>query len=180
MAHKLWTIGHSTRPIDEFIALLKAHTIERLVDVRTIPRSRHNPQFNTESLANSLADAAGRYQQIGQLGGLRKPREDSVNIGWHNDRFRGYADHMQSEIFWNALEKLVTDSQEVRTAIVCAEAVPRRCHRPLIADALSTQGGDVQHILPDTTADQHQLTSFATFENGMLVYPESDDRLRLF
>ena len=180
MAHKLWTIGHSTRPIDEFIALLKAHTIQRLVDVRTIPRSRHNPQFNAQSLANSLADAAVRHQHVGQLGGLRKPRKDSVNIGWHNDRFRGYADHMQSEIFWNALEKLVTDSQEVRTAIMCAEAVPWRCHRSLIADALSTQGWDVQHILSDTKADQHQLTSFATFENGMLVYPKSDDRLRLF
>jgi len=110
MAHKLWTIGHSTRPIDEFIALLKAHNIQRLVDVRTIPRSRHNPQFNTESLAHRIAGVAVSYQHVAELGGLRKPKKESVNTGWRNDSFRGYADYMQSGIFRTALDKLIARS----------------------------------------------------------------------
>ncbi len=180
MSHVLWTIGHSTRSIDEFIALLKIPSVQRLVDVRTIPRSRHNPQFNGEALATSLTSAAISYQQSASLGGLRKAKMDSINTGWRNDSFRGYADYMQSDGFWKALDELMADSREVRTAIMCAEAVPWRCHRSLIADALLTRGWEVRHIMSEAKTNQHQLTSFAKIENGVLYYPESDDDIRLF
>lgn len=172
MPQTLWTIGHSTRPIDEFVSLLNAHDIQRLVDVRTIPRSRYNPQFNTEVLAHSLASAAVSYQHSASLGGLRKPQKDSINTGWRNKSFRGYADYMESEPFWKALAELMTGSQKLRTAIMCAEAVPWRCHRSLIADALVTRGWEARHIMSGTKADQHQLTSFARTENGLLYYPK--------
>lgn len=179
MPHRLWTIGHSTRPINEFIALLKTHDIHRLVDVRTVPRSRHNPQFNTESLASSLASTGISYQHSARLGGLREAQRDSVNTGWRNDSFRGYADYMRSDEFWSALDTLMAHSQELRTAIMCAEAIPWRCHRSLIADALLTRGWTVRHIVSETKADQHQLTSFSKVENGRLRYPASHDDLRL-
>ncbi|HMS82150.1 MAG TPA: DUF488 domain-containing protein [Nitrospira sp.] len=172
MSHILWTIGHSTRPIDKFVALLNAHHIQQLVDIRTIPRSRYNPQFNTEALAHSLADATISYQHVASLGGLRKPKKDSINTGWRNDSFRGYADYMQTGEFWRALEALLADSREQRTAIMCAEAVPWRCHRSLIADAFVTRGYEVQHVMSETKADLHQLTSFARVKNGLLHYPE--------
>jgi uncharacterized protein (DUF488 family) len=172
MPQVLWTIGHSTRPIDEFLSLLKTHTIQRLVDVRTVPRSRYNPQFNTEALATSLAGEGISYQHAAPLGGLRKPRKDSINIGWRNNSFRGYADYLQSEAFWRALDHLTADSQELRTAIMCAEAVPWRCHRLLIADALLTRGLEVRHIMSETNADLHRLTLFAAVDdNGLLTYP---------
>ena len=180
MHHRIWTIGHSTTPIGEFIALLKAHEIQRLIDVRTVPHSRYNPQFNTESFVNSVSGAAVSYQHSARLGGLQKPKKDSVKTGWRNDSFRGFADYMQSEMFWNTLEQLMADSQVLRTAIMCAEAMPWQCHRSLIADALASRGYEVQHILSSTQSEPHGLTSFATFENGMLFYPESADCLRLF
>lgn len=180
MSQVLWTIGHSTRPIDEFISLLNAHGIQRLVDVRTIPRSRYNPQFNTEALASSLAKTAVSYRHSASLGGLRKPRRDSINTGWRNDSFRGYADYMQSEAFWQALDELTTASRELRTAIMCAEAVPWRCHRSLIADALFSRSWEVRHIMSKTIAEQHQLTSFAIGGNGLLHYPDPDAAPRLF
>jgi uncharacterized protein (DUF488 family) len=176
----LWTIGHSTRPIDEFLSLLKAHDIQRLVDVRTIPRSRHNPQFNSEALAYSLTSTAISYQHSANLGGLRKPRKDSINTGWRNESFRGYADYMQTEEFEKALETLMADTEERRTAIMCAEAVPWRCHRSLIADALVCRDWEVRHILSETKADRHQLTPLATVENGQLHYPNPKDGLSLF
>lgn len=172
MSQVLWTIGHSTKPIEEFVSLLRAHTVQRLVDVRTIPRSRYNPQFNTEALANSLPIAAVSYQHVAHLGGLRTPRKNSVNTGWRNDSFRGYADYMESETFERALNKLMADSQELRIAIMCAEAVPWRCHRSLIADALVSRGWEVRHIMSETKANRHQLTSFAILENGLLRYPD--------
>lgn len=170
MSHILWTIGHSTRPIDEFVSLLKAHGIQQLVDVRTVPRSRHNPQFNTETLAQSLARTAIHYRHAGNLGGLRKSKKDSINTGWRNASFRGYADYMQTDEFRRALDELMAESRLQHTAIMCAEAVPWRCHRNLIADALVTRDWEVQHIMSETKANRHRLTSFATAENGLLCY----------
>ena len=176
----LWTIGHSTRPIDEFIALLQAHTIADLIDVRTVPRSRHNPQFNTDALAQSLRRSGIRYRHMPALGGLRKPKKDSLNTGWRNESFRGYADYVQTKEFWIALEELMTAGRSHRIAIMCAEAVPWRCHRSLIADALVSRDWEVRHIMTETKADRHHLTSFAVVENGMLSYPDPDAAPRLF
>lgn len=170
MPHILWTIGHSTRPINEFVSLLKAHSVQRLVDVRTVPRSRHNPQFNTETLAQSLARADIHYRHSGNLGGLRKPKKDSINMGWRNESFRGYADYMQTEEFRRALDELMAESRLQHAAIMCAEAVPWRCHRSLIADALVTRDWEVRHIMSEAKSDQHRLTPFAAVENGLLWY----------
>jgi uncharacterized protein (DUF488 family) len=167
----LWTIGHSTRPIDELIDLLKAHGIALLADVRTVPRSRHNPQFNTEALAASLQAAGLAYRHVPALGGLRKSRSDSINTGWKNASFRGFADYMQTEQFSRALEELMASGKKEKTAVMCAEAVPWRCHRSLIADALVSRGWTVRHIMTPTKADEHKLTPFAKLENGVLTYP---------
>ncbi|MBX3325263.1 MAG: DUF488 domain-containing protein [Nitrospira sp.] len=180
MPNILWTIGHSTRPFVEFISLLTTHDVQHLIDVRTVPRSRHNPQFNTETLSQSLKTEGLRYTHMPQLGGLRKAKKDSINAGWKNASFRGYADYMQSEAFWKALDELTVGSRELRTAIMCAEAVPWRCHRSLIADALVTRGWEVRHIMSETKADRHQLTSFAIIENGHLRYPSRMDAPGLF
>lgn len=180
MPHVLWTIGHSTRPIDEFIALLKAHGIQRLVDVRTIPRSRHNPQFNRESLSNSMKPIGLSYSHMPQLGGLRKPKKDSINNGWRNTSFRGYADYMQTAEFLSALDELMAAGRLQFIAIMCAEAVPWRCHRSLIADALVSRAWEVRHIMTEMKADRHQLTSFARVENGQLHYPKPRDGSCLF
>ena len=176
----VWTLGHSTRPIDEFMGLLLAHQISLLVDVRTVPRSRYNHQFNTDTLTRSLRDAGLRYRHSPELGGLRKPKKDSVNDGWRNASFRGYADYMQTDEFLNALEVLMTESRLQPTAIMCAEAVPWRCHRSLIADALVIRGWDSRHIMSETKADPHQLTSFARLEKGRLTYPRPTDPPSLF
>ncbi len=191
----LWTIGHSTRPIEDFVALLNAHGIRQLVDVRTIPRSRYNPQFNTETLATSMAEAGIGYRHTGELGGLRKPKNNSINTGWRNDSFRGYADYMQTDAFGKALDTLTAEIRErsfsqvhpgraemhpFLVAIMCAEAVPWRCHRSLIADALVVRGWEVRHIMSGTRADQHQMTSFATVIEGTLSYPVADTPPRLF
>jgi len=176
----VWTLGHSTRPIDEFMGLLLAHQISLLVDVRTVPRSRYNPQFNTDTLARSLRDAGLRYRHSPELGGLRKPKKDSVNDGWRNASFRGYADYMQTDEFLNALEMLMTESRLQPTAIMCAEAVPWRCHRSLIADALVIRGWESLHIMSGTKADPHHLTSFAHCEKGTLTYPKPTDPPSLF
>jgi uncharacterized protein (DUF488 family) len=180
---RLWTIGHSTRPIGEFIELLKAHGIQQLVDVRTIPRSRHNPQFSMEALAKSLKKAKLNYVHMPRLGGLRKAKKDSVNAGWKNASFRGYADYMQTQEFWSALEELMAASRSLRTAMMCAEAVPWRCHRSLIADALFLKEWTVRHIMSETKADAHRLTPFAVIEHDGIIYPaptHSEGALRLF
>jgi len=176
----IWTVGHSTRPIGEFTDFLRAHKIRLLVDVRTIPRSRHNPQFNTDTLAESLSKAGLASLHMPALGGLRKARKDSINNGWRNASFRGYADYMQTDEFLNALEELITESRLQPTAIMCAEAVPWRCHRSLIADALVTRGWDMRHIMSPEKATPHVLTSFAHFEKGMLTYPKPNDSPSLF
>ena len=176
MARSLWTIGHSTRPIEEFIELLQAHGIRLLVDVRTLPYSRRNPQFNTGALAESLVKAGLQYQHLPALGGRRKSRPDSVNLGWRNASFRGYADYMQTDEFWRALEELMAYGKKRPTAIMCAEAVPWRCHRSLIADALVSRGWTVRHILSTAEAQPHQLTSFVNIQNGVLTYPEPNDQ----
>ena len=179
----IWTIGHSTKPIGAFTDLLRAHAINLLVDVRTIPRSRHNPQFNSETLAEILREAGLTYLHMPALGGLRKARKDSINDGWHNASFRGYADYMQQDEFRDALEALMTHAQQEPTAIMCAEAVPWRCHRSLIADALASRGWTVRHILSPVKADEHRLTTFAVIDGDRIVYPQPADPLtppRLF
>ena len=179
----VWTLGHSTRPIDEFIGLLRAHQISLLVDVRTVPRSRYNPQFNMDTLAQSLRNVELRHRHMPTLGGLRQPKKDSINDGWRNASFRGYADYMQTNEFQKALEALMVYGTDTKTAIMCAETVPWRCHRSLIADALVTRGWEVRHILSQVKADEHRLTPFAVIDGYRLVYPQPADPLdppRLF
>jgi uncharacterized protein (DUF488 family) len=167
----LWTIGHSTRPIEEFIGLLQTQGIQLLADVRMTPYSRRNPQFHSDALAKSLADAGIQYRHMPALGGRRKSRPDSMNVGWRNESFRGYADHMQTREFWNALDDLLATGQTLSVAIMCAEAVPWRCHRTLISDALVSRGLTVQHIISPSSLQSHTLTSFAKLDEGRLTYP---------
>lgn len=165
------TIGHSTHPIDVFIGLLQAHGAASLVDVRTVPRSRHNPQFNTEALAQSLAEAGLGYVHAPGLGGLRRARADSPNGGWRNASFRGYADYMQTAEFARSLGEVIDLAQSHRIVLMCAEAVPWRCHRSLIADALLLRGFRVEHILSATRRQLHTLTPFARVSGGTITYP---------
>jgi len=167
----IFTLGHSTLPIERFVALLQAYGIERLVDIRTIPRSRHNPQFNDSALAGSLAAEHLDYVHMRTLGGLRHARKDSPNTGWRNSGFRGYADYMQTEAFQKALEALIPMSRQRRTAIMCAEAVPWRCHRSLVADALSVRCVPVVELLPEGTHRVHELTPFAVVDGLRITYP---------
>ena len=180
MSFSLWTLGHSTKPIDKFIGLLLAHQISLLIDVRTVPRSRYNPQFNRDTLAQSLRDAGLQYRHLPELGGLRKPKKDSLNDGWRNASFRGYADYMQTEEFHEAINALMASGHQEQTTVMCAEAVPWRCHRSLIADALVSRGWDVRHIMSPENATPHILTSFAHVEKGTLTYPKPTDPLSLF
>jgi len=175
-APRILTIGHSTRPIEEFIELLRQHGVERLVDIRTIPRSRHNPQFNRDALAHSLRGEHIEYDHLKELGGLRHPRPDSANLGWRNASFRGYADYMQTEEFEEAGQRLLQMCGEARCAVMCAEAVPWRCHRSLLADALVARGVAVEHILGASRRDAHHLTPFAQIENGKVTYPKAEGK----
>jgi uncharacterized protein (DUF488 family) len=167
----VYTIGHSTRPIDEFIGLLKAHGVRRLIDVRTLPRSRHNPQFDRTALAASLRSARLHYRHFRALGGLRRPRPDSINMAWRNTSFRGYADYMQTPEFEAALERMLELAAEEPAALMCAEAVPWRCHRSLIADALLARGVSVFEIASATRARPHRLTPWARVRKGRVTYP---------
>ncbi len=167
----LFTVGHSTLAIERFIGLLQTYGIERVVDIRTIPRSRHNPQFNNTALAGSLATAHIAYVHIPALGGLRHPSRASPNTGWRNKSFRGYADYMQTGEFAAALQVLVQMSGQGRTAIMCAEAVPWRCHRSLVADALSIRGIPVVEIRSESDYRMHELTRFAHVEGLQITYP---------
>ena len=167
------TVGHSTRPITEFIELLRAHEVTHLVDVRTIPRSRHNPQFNAESLAVELPAAGITYTHQKDLGGLRHPRANSINTGWRNASFRGYADYMQTAEFERALTNLIASAANGQIAIMCSEAVPWRCHRSLIADALTIRGIAVEHIL-SKKRNPHALTPFAKVEGTHIEYPPEE------
>ncbi len=165
------TIGHSTRPIEEFIALLKAHGATCVIDVRTIPGSRRNPQFNRETLPVSLKAAGLGYMHMPELGGLRRPRPDSPNAGWKNASFRGFADYMQTPEFDAALESLIELAKRDRLALMCAEAVSWRCHRSLIADALVVRGIPVAHIMTKIRRDAHVLRSFAKRTGLRISYP---------
>ncbi len=167
----IYTIGHSTRTIDQFIGLLEAHSIEELVDVRTVPKSRHNPQFGSEALADSLRQVGIGYRHLGALGGLRHARKDSANTGWENASFRGFADYMATPEFQAGLEELEALAEKQVVAIMCAEAVPWRCHRSLIADALTVRGWQVLHITSKKTAKPHELTPFLRVQDGTLTYP---------
>ena len=173
----VFTVGHSTLPIERFTALLGAYGIERLADIRTVPRSRHNPQFNADALAESLRDAGIEYVPMQALGGLRRPQKDSINGGWRNTNFRGYADYMQTDAFEDALETLIELSRSKRVAIMCAEAVPWRCHRSLVADALSAHGIPVVEILSESNFRLHKVTPFAHVEGERVTYPQAQATL---
>jgi uncharacterized protein (DUF488 family) len=167
----IWTIGHSTRPIDEFMAILNAHGIASLADVRTIPKSRHNPQFTGNLLAASLQEAGIRYLHCPGLGGLRKPSRTSHNAGWKNAGFRGFADHMETAEFEQAFDELLNTARRHPTAVMCAEALWWRCHRSLISDALLVGGVNVVHLMNLHKIEPHRLTSFAKIINDRLSYP---------
>lgn len=169
----IFTIGHSTRPIESFLRLLDAHGVERLIDVRTIPRSRHNPQFGRDRLSPALRRAGIHYRHMPGLGGLRRPKLDSVNLGWRNTSFRGYADYMQTAAFAANLDRCIELATKERVALMCAEAVPWRCHRSLIADALIVRGIDAREISSGVRAESHVLTPFARVRGLEVTYPEN-------
>lgn len=170
-APRILTIGHSTRPIGEFIRLLQAHGVTRIVDVRTVPRSRHNPQFSRENLPGSLHAAGISYVHRPELGGLRRATSDSPNAGWRNRSFRGYADYMQTAEFRAAVDELIDLAERDRLALMCAEAVPWRCHRSLIADALLVRGVETADISSATRLSPHRLTAFAKVRGMKITYP---------
>ena len=165
------TIGHSTRTLEEFIGLLQAHRAACVVDVRTVPRSRHNPQFNNAALPRALKEAGLGYVHLPGLGGLRHAKRDSLNAGWRNASFRGYADYMQTPDFEQSLEELTGLAKQERIAIMCAEAVPWRCHRSLIADALLVRGIRTEDIMSPTRRQVHVFTPFAKVRGTTITYP---------
>jgi len=173
----IFTIGHSTHPIDEFIAMLRAHGIKMLVDIRTIPRSRHNPQFAQDALAPALASAGIGYRHMQGLGGLRHARADSPNRGWRNASFRGYADYMQTAPFRESLDELMALGKKGGVAMMCAEAVPWRCHRSLVADALTVRHVPVTHIMSESKSSPHKLTPFARVKGETILYPPETGEL---
>ncbi len=165
------TVGHSTRSIEDFIQILLENAVQTVIDVRTVPRSRHNPQFNTDSLAKSLGAAGLQYENRKDLGGLRHPRKDSPNGAWRNDSFRGFADYMLTEEFAQALSVLLEKAGRERCVLMCAESVPWRCHRSLISDALSARGVPVVHILGPGKTMAHTLTPWAVVDGPRVTYP---------
>lgn len=167
----IYAIGHSTRPLEKFIEILQAHGVTRLADIRTIPQSRHNPQFNRESLESELPKAGIQYQHLKELGGLRRAAKASINTGWENAGFRGYADYMQTREFASAIRNLMAIAKGERVAIMCAEGNPFRCHRSLVADALTVRGVRVLHISSRKSARGHRLTPFARVEGTQVTYP---------
>ncbi|WP_338751505.1 DUF488 family protein [Janibacter alittae] len=169
------TIGHSTRPIEEFIELLTEQGVTRVVDIRTVPKSRHNPQYWGDALEASLAGAGLGYSYVKALGGLRPKHPDSPNTAWRNDSFRNYADHMLTQEFHSGLEELIALAQEDSCAIMCAEAVPWRCHRRLVADALLVRGYTVLEIISSAPPKEHRLTPFAVVDGTRVTYPGTDE-----
>jgi uncharacterized protein (DUF488 family) len=173
------TIGHSTHTLDELIGLLQAHGATCVVDVRTVPRSRHNPQFNKTSLPGSLKKAGLGYIHLPGLGGLRHAKRDSLNLGWRNASFRGYADYMQTPEFAQSLEELIRLANQAPIVLMCAEAVPWRCHRSLIADALLVRGIRTEDIMSATRRQVHALTPFAKVRGAAITYPaEASERVQ--
>ena len=166
----IWTIGHSTRTLDEFLDLLTVHRIESLADVRRFPASRRHPHFNRDALRTSLQGMGVEYAPIPELGGLRQPLPNSHNTLWRNESFRGYADYMETEGFRAGIERLLELARRKRTAVMCAEAVWWKCHRSLIADYLKAAGVDMRHIIDGTDSEIHPYTSAARFEDGKLSY----------
>lgn len=170
---RVYTIGHSTHPIDEFIRMLKANAIQRLLDVRTVPGSRHNPQFGEQQLATSLLNGGIDYQRLEGLGGLRHSpaAEASINGAWRNKSFRNYADHMQTPEFAAGIDELIALTAKQTVVIMCAEAVPWRCHRSLIGDALLARGLKVVDIMSLTSTKPHTMTSFAKVDGSARLVP---------
>ena len=169
MAQRVFTIGHSTRELDEFVALLRENGIERLADIRRYPGSRRYPHFSRESLATTLPQVGIEYIHVEQLGGRRQPRADSPNTAWRNEQFRAYADHMASDEFRDAVDALLASDKI--TAVMCAEAVPWRCHRNLLADDLVRRGVEVIHILGTNATKPHEMNPNARVAGGHLTYP---------
>jgi len=167
----VYAIGHSTRTIDDFIEILQAHSISMLVDIRTIPKSRHNPQFNEEPLKAGLEAKCITYMHFKELGGLRKAKKDSINTGWQNASFRGFADYMQTREFASAIRQLMRMARLGRTVLLCAEGNPFRCHRSLVADALTVRKVRVLHISSRTSVRAHILTPFAQVHGTRITYP---------
>lgn len=170
----IYTIGHSTRGIEEFIALIERSRVDRLIDVRAFPGSRRYPHFNRDALANTLPEHGIEYRHQPSLGGRRRPRPGAPPSAWRNEGFRGYADYMRTAEFHRALDELMTLAAERRTVIMCSEAVPWRCHRSLISDALYARDVTVEHIL-DSGTSPHALTSFAVVNDGEVSYPATGD-----
>jgi uncharacterized protein (DUF488 family) len=171
MSNEIFTIGHSTHTAQELIDIIKAFHITALIDVRTIPKSRYNPDFNKDVFPSALSEIGIKYFQFETLGGLRHPHKDSANQGWRNKSFRGYADYMQTQDFENALNELISLAVKETIVIMCAEAVPWRCHRSLIADALTIRGITVNHIMSSTKSNKHKITSFARVKGKEITYP---------
>jgi len=167
----VFTIGYSTRTLEEFVELLKTYGVTLIVDVRSVPRSRYNPQFNKETLPNSLKTHDVKYIHMQDIGGLRHPKRDSINLAWQNSSFRGYADYMQTQEFTDNLLKIVALARENCLALMCAEALPWRCHRSLISDALVARHVKVQHILSKTSCLNHELNEMAHVEGNQITYP---------
>lgn len=167
----VFTIGHSTRELADFIHLLQVHGVTKIADVRSVPRSRHNPQFNQDTLPDALQTAGIGYVHLPGLGGLRHAHADSPNLAWRNASFRGYADYMQTDAFAENLEQLIGLAQQGQIALMCAEAVPWRCHRSLIADALTVRGIPVEDIMSATHRQPHTLTPWARVDGSRITYP---------
>lgn len=169
----IYTIGHSTLSSEDFVATLKAHHVAQLVDIRTIAKSRHNPQFGEQQLAETLQKNDINYLRLENLGGLRRTVPDSINAAWRNKSFQGYADYMQTPEFWTGIDQLTQLAAQKPTAIMCAEVLPWRCHRSLVGDALLTKNIEVLDIMNQKTAKPHTLTSFAKVHDGKVYYPAS-------
>ncbi len=170
----VFTIGHSTHSIEEFVDILKAHGVELVIDIRTIPKSRHNPQYNSDTLASVLQGYAIGYEHLPGLGGLRHAKKDSINTAWENASFRGFADYMQTEVFEQSLDTLIEMAEKQPLAVMCAEAVPWRCHRSLIADALLVREITVMDIMSKALAQAHMMTPWAHVRGTTITYPKSE------
>ncbi len=175
MRRAIFTLGHSTHSLDELVKILRAYGVQMFVDVRTIPRSRHNPQFNKEMIGKYLRNRRINYRHMKALGGLRHARVDSANQGFRNKSFRGFADYMQTPAFDTGIRKLMDLASKKAIVIVCAEAVPWRCHRSLIADALTVRNVKVVHVFSETNSKPHALTSFAKVQGTVITYPSDPE-----